>query len=236
MDQVTDSTNKTTQEAPGKRALIEAALRLVSHSRSLSSIGLRELAREAELNPNTFYRHFATIDELGLAIIEDLAQRLRQPLRQLRRQAAARSIPGEGPNWIKWLGVDLGRARRVIHETVQLFFDFVLANPEAFIIGVRELHGASPVLREALAEVMEQFAEDMAEDILDFKLLPLTLSDGVVRHISRQVSHGLFQQSLDVLTHREQHKHILQIAEEQILMLFTGALVLDKIGQLKLPK
>ena len=34
-------------EAPGKRLLMEAALRLSSQSRSLSSLGLRELAREA---------------------------------------------------------------------------------------------------------------------------------------------------------------------------------------------
>ena len=40
--------------APGKRLLMDAALRLTSTSRSLSSLGLRELAREAGLNPNTF--------------------------------------------------------------------------------------------------------------------------------------------------------------------------------------
>ena len=53
-------------EAPGKRLLMEAALRLTSTSRSLSSLGLRELAREAgaEFNfeaikttPNTFDAH-----------------------------------------------------------------------------------------------------------------------------------------------------------------------------------
>ena len=36
-------------EAPGKRLLMEAALRLTSTSRSLSSLGLRELAREMVL-------------------------------------------------------------------------------------------------------------------------------------------------------------------------------------------
>ena len=64
------------QDAPGKRLLMEAAMRLASSRRSLSSIGLRELAREAGLNPNTFYRHFADVDDLGLAIIRDIATQL----------------------------------------------------------------------------------------------------------------------------------------------------------------
>ena len=79
------------QDAPGKRLLMEAALRLASSRRSLSSIGLRELAREAGLNPNTFYRHFADVDDLGLAIIRDIATQLRQPLRELRLEAAGRA-------------------------------------------------------------------------------------------------------------------------------------------------
>ena len=55
-------------EAPGKRQLMAAALRLSSTSRSLSNLGLRELAREAGLNPNTFYRHFRDVDDLGMEI------------------------------------------------------------------------------------------------------------------------------------------------------------------------
>ena len=52
--------------AGGKLKLVQAALRLITQSRSLTSLGLRELAREAGLNPNTFYRHFRNLDEFGL--------------------------------------------------------------------------------------------------------------------------------------------------------------------------
>src|SRR5262245_17465333 len=115
-------------EAPGKRLLMEAALRLGSQSRSLGSLGLRELAREAGLNPNTFYRHFKDVDDLGLAIIRNISTQLRQPLRDLRREAAARAVHGDGGSMPKLMGIDLGRGRRVCHETVQLFFDFVECN------------------------------------------------------------------------------------------------------------
>ncbi|EEI86845.1 putative DNA-binding transcriptional repressor FabR, partial [Anaerococcus lactolyticus ATCC 51172] len=70
-----------------------AALRLGSSSRSLGAIGARA-GREAGLNPNTFYRHFRDIDDLGLTMIRDISTQLRQPLRQLRREAATRAAPG----------------------------------------------------------------------------------------------------------------------------------------------
>ncbi|CAM3121239.1 TetR family transcriptional regulator [Ectopseudomonas mendocina] len=221
-------------EAPGKRLLMDAALRLTSTSRSLSSLGLRELAREAGLNPNTFYRHFRDVDDLGLTVIGEITRLLRQPLRDLRREAAQRAVRDDGPTVPKLLGIDLGRGRRVCHETVQLFFDFVAEHPEAFIIGVRELHGASPVLREALRQVMDDFAEDMAEDIIEFKLLPGIVSAAAVHQVSGIISRSLFEQSLDYIGQPQRRDAIRALAEEQIVMLFTGASVLRSMGQLRL--
>ena len=220
-------------EAPGKRLLLEAALRLTSTQRSLSSLGLRELAREAGLNPNTFYRHFRDVDDLGLTLIGEISTLLRQPLRDLRREAAQRAVEDEGPLH-RLLGIDLARGRRVCHETVTLFFDFVAEHPEAFIIGVRELHGASPVLREALRQVMDDFASDMAEDIIAFKLLPAMVGAATVRQVSGLISRNLFELSLDYIGQPQQREAIRTLAEEQVLMLFTGASVLQSLGQLRL--
>jgi AcrR family transcriptional regulator len=218
-------------EAAGKRALIDAALRLAASRRSLSSLGLRELAREAGLNPNTFYRHFGDVDDLGLAIIRDIATQLRQPLRELRRAAAERAQPGEGAASVPF-GLDLERGQRVTRETVRLFFDFVEGNPQAFIIGVRELHGPSPVLREALARVMDEFGEDMAEDIRQFHLLP-DIDENELNQLSRLISRQLFQQSLDYLERpQEQRGEVCALAERQILLLFTGVAVLQTFGML----
>jgi AcrR family transcriptional regulator len=221
-------------DAPGKRQLMAAALRLSSSSRSLSSLGLRELAREAGLNPNTFYRHFRDLDDLGMALIADIATQLRQPLRDLRREAAARASCCEQLKLPMLFGIDLQRGRRVTHETVQLFFDFVDQQPAVFILGVRELHGSSPLLRQALMTVMDEFAADMALDILEFKLLPSNLEHAQVRQISQLVSHGLFAQVLDYLAQPERQARNRALAEEQIMMLFAGAAVLQSLGQLQL--
>lgn len=223
-------------DAPGKRQLMAAALRLSSSNRSLSSIGLRELAREAELNPNTFYRHFRDVDDLGMALIEELSSQLRQPLRDLRREAAARAACCDLDKQPQLFGVDMLRSRRVTHETVQLFFAFVDQHPAVFTLGVRELHGASALLRQTLLRVMDEFAEDMALDILQFKLLPSNLEQAQVRQISHLVSHGLFAQVLDYLAQPERQATIRALAEEQIILLFTGAAVLQSLGQLQLPE
>ena len=232
----TQAPREKLSEAAGKRQLMAAALRLSSTSRSLSSIGLRELAREAGLNPNTFYRHFRDLDDLGMALIEDISSQLRQPLRELRREAAERAVQGEQPKAPLLFGIDMQRGRRVTHETVQMFFDFVDQHPTLFIIGVRELHGSSPRLRQALIAVMDAFAEDMAADIFEFQLLPANLDAAQVRQISHMVSHNLFQQVLDYLAQPARQAAIRALAEEQIILLFTGAAVLQSLGQLQLPE
>lgn len=215
--------------AQGKRLLMDAALRLMAHSRSLSSLGLRELAREAGLNPNTFYRHFQSVDELGMALIRHIADQLRQPLRDLRQEAAQRAAEGGGGG-PRLLGVELGRGRLVCHETVALFFRFVEENPEAFIVGMRELHGASPLLRAELREVMDGFAQDMAEDIQNLQLVALD-GEGIKR-LSSLISRHLFQMSLDYLEQVDQRSRICAEAEEMIVTLFAGASVLQSLEQM----
>ncbi|MEN0108263.1 MAG: TetR family transcriptional regulator [Pseudomonas sp.] len=220
-----------TVTAQGKRLLLDAALRLAAVSRSLSGLGLRELAREAGLNPNTFYRHFKTVDDLGLAMIAEMAARIRQPLRDLRFEAAARAGQDSPPTLA--FGVDLGRGQRVCSETVELFFEYAAQNPQAFIVGVRELHGSSKVLREALEQMMEDFAGDMAEDLGTLQLLP-SLEPAAVRQVSSMISRQLFQQSLDYIEQVEQRPAICAQAQQQILMMFAGATVLQAVGVLRL--
>ncbi len=220
-----------TVTAQGKRLLLDAALRLAAVSRSLSGLGLRELAREAGLNPNTFYRHFKTVDDLGLEMITELGTRIREPLRALRFEAAQRA--GQDAEVKLIFGVDLHRGQRVCRETVELFFDYAAQHPQAFIVGVRELHGSSKVLRDALEQMMEDFALDMAEDLETLQLLP-SLAPSAVRQVSSMISRQLFQQSLDYIEQVDRRPAICAEAQAQILMMFAGATVLQAVGELKL--
>jgi TetR/AcrR family transcriptional regulator, fatty acid biosynthesis regulator len=62
--------HKEEEKAKTRAALLEATLELAA-SHGFASLGLREVAREAGIAPTSFYRHFADMRELGLALIEE---------------------------------------------------------------------------------------------------------------------------------------------------------------------
>ncbi|ARU55771.1 MAG: TetR family transcriptional regulator [Pseudomonadales bacterium] len=213
----------------GKNRLINAALKLSMQTRSIRALGLRELAREAGLNPNTFYRHFRDLDELGVSIIGTLVEQIRQPLRDLRREAAG-SVLGDDydPGAADPMKATL-RAQQVNRETIRLVFEFALQNEAAFLMGVQELHGASPVLRRALRAVMADFADDMVQDIKDLKLM-VPLDEKRMHQLSEIVIRNIFQLSLEYIEFPEQRRAICQQAEYMVLSLLSGAMILNRMG------
>lgn len=76
-----------------RRAILDAALALSADS-TLVALSLRQVAKEVGIVPTAFYRHFASIDDLGLALVEESLDTLRSLLRELRASAGndARSI------------------------------------------------------------------------------------------------------------------------------------------------
>ncbi len=70
-------------------ALLRAALQLAA-KHGFASLGLREVARTAAIAPTSFYRHFADMDELGSALIEELVDPLLSQLADPLRRAAGR--------------------------------------------------------------------------------------------------------------------------------------------------
>ena len=215
--------------AKGKRLLIEAALKLTATTRSLSALSLREVAREAGLNPNTFYRHFKNFDDLGLAIIREMTQELRQPLRDLRREAADSVSKGTAVSWQENPKLNLLRSMEVTRVTVKLFFDYVEDHPNAFILGVRELHGASPVMRNALRSMMNDFAQDIAEDIQILNLLP-EVNQATLLDIAEVIGREMFLLSMDYIEQPEQRSQICEKAQRLITSLTVGHAVLNGYG------
>lgn len=196
--------SKDDDTGPGGRdRLIAAALRLAAKTRSLHSLGVRELGREAGLNANTFYRHFADLDELAMAVIEQFSLSLRAPLRELRR-----SITGRDEN-----------ARR----TVELVFDFARANPDAFLVGVRELYGASKKVREALRSLIAEAADDMTEDLIAMRMVS-GLDEKLLREVAEVVVVQTFHATLDYLEHPQRRADILRRVVQLIDLLFLGAM------------
>ncbi|MDR3417416.1 MAG: TetR family transcriptional regulator [Nevskia sp.] len=192
----------------GRRRLMQAALRVGAQKRGLQALGLRELAREAGLNPNTFYRHFDSLDDLGLAIIEELGRDLRTTLRGIRRTVSS--------------------VAEVSPRTIEFVFDYARANPEGFIVAVRELHGTMPAVREALQRMIADVAEEMVEDVLFLDAAP-GLELATLREISIAVVQQVFLLTLDYLEHPERREQMLRRTVRFIDMLFAGALTMQTL-------
>ena len=190
--------------AGGKLKLVQAALRLITETRSLTSLGLRELAREAGLNPNTFYRHFKSLDEFGLQVLGYIAEDMKAGVRQLRQMADS--------------------SEQASHDTVTFVYHYFLANPAATTVAVRELHGPSAVLRRALEAQLDASAREMAEDIIDRRLVP-GVADDVVHEISRMTIRYILFRAMDYIEKPEQRERIQVETERFINRQFRGALL-----------
>jgi TetR/AcrR family transcriptional regulator, fatty acid biosynthesis regulator len=193
--------------APGKRKLIEAALRLTAGGRSFATLGLRELAREAGLNPNTFYRHFDTLDDLAREAVEWISRRLRPMLRR-ERWLAAHDEPHSVPR-----------------RACAAFFAFALDNREAFLSALAEYHGTSAALREAVRVNLHEVSAEMAEDVVQLNLTP-SLSRETVEEICTQIVLQLFHLSHEFIGNAAQRDALIDYAERFIVRLFAGAVVL----------
>jgi len=190
--------------AGGKLKLVQAALRLITETRSLTSLGLRELAREAGLNPNTFYRHFKSLDEFGLQVLGYIAEDMKTGVRQLRQMADS--------------------SEQASHDTVTFVYRYFLANPAATTVAVRELHGPSPVLRRALEAQLDASAREMAEDILDRGLVP-GVEAAVVHEVSHMTIRYILFRAMDYIEKPEQRERIQVETERFINRQFRGALL-----------
>jgi AcrR family transcriptional regulator len=218
--------------AQGKHLLIRAALKLAMKTRSVQALGVREIGREAGLNPNTFYRHFSSLDDLGLSILNEVIGNIRQPLRDMRREAAS-SIAGQVPNarlpseyWV----LSLQKTKLVARETIRRYFEFVLKNPEAFTIGVSELNGASSTMRQAIQGLIADFASDLADDIRILQLLPM-VSDAGVRELSTIIIRQIFMLSTDYIDTPEKRGEMEDVAYSFMINLIAGTIGLEMSDQ-----
>lgn len=132
------------QKEKTRRAIIEAAFTQLSAERGLSSLSLREVAREAGIAPTSFYRHFADMEELGLTLVDEGGLTLRQLMRQARQRIMA-------------------NGGSVIRTSVETFMEFVGNNPNVFRLLLRERSGTSPAFRAAVAREIAHFIAELTD-------------------------------------------------------------------------
>ena len=75
-------------KARTRRALLDGALVLLN-DRSLDNLGIREVTRAAGVAPAAFYRHYDTIADLGVVLVDEAFATLRQLMRDARDDVVA---------------------------------------------------------------------------------------------------------------------------------------------------
>jgi AcrR family transcriptional regulator len=132
------------QKLRTRQALLDAGLRLLENQ-SLSSLGLRELTREVGVAPAGFYRHFRDMSDLGVALVEESFGSLREMVRAIRGEQA--------------------KADEVIDGTVEVIARYVREHRPHFRFIARERYGGVQPVREAIADELRLFAEELASDL-----------------------------------------------------------------------
>lgn len=167
-------------------------------------MGVRELAREAGLNPNTLYRHFTDVSDLGVAAVAAVVPPLREGLRRMQQPS--------------------GSVGETIKGAVGHFFEFVERDPEALVFAARELHGALPKLREALREAVRGLTEEVVAGLAAFSARPV--APDAARELADAIVKQMFELALELVAYPLRRAEIVARAERFVLTLFVGTYVI----------
>ena len=164
---------------------MDAALRLTADGRSFDSLGLRELTREVGVSPASFYRHFKSTEELGLALVERVCQDLRPLMREARREAAT--------------ATDVA-----MEESVALYLRYVRQHAAEFTFLSHAYAGIPPALFPAVQREIRHFVLDLAEDL---RVVPplVDFPAADVEMIANLIVHMVLTLTRDVLATPAEH-------------------------------
>lgn len=133
-----------------RQALLNATLHLLAE-RGFAGLSLREVAKEAGIVPTAFYRHFASMDDLGIALVEQSMRTLRTMIRDARR--------------------DPDTYHDAIRGSVGTLYTHVRAHEEHFRFLTRERYSGGGPVRAAIVTELRLLASELAVDLGRFEAL-----------------------------------------------------------------
>jgi AcrR family transcriptional regulator len=189
-----------------REALLAASLKLMERGAGFTALSLREVTREAGVVPTAFYRHFRSMDELGLALVEESGVVLRRLLREARREG----LPAKG----------------MIRKSVSIYLDYIGRNRLQFKFVTGERSGGSLVIREAIRSEIRQFTDEMVHDLRSLGILD-HLSSEDLQMVCRLVVNTMLNAAVDLLDlpARQPQREQEQIDNfvRQLGVIFVGA-------------
>ena len=186
-----------------RRAILDAALEL-SRDGTLAALSLRQVARQVGIVPTAFYRHFESIDELGLALVDESFVSLRAMLRDVRRN---------GPAF-----------KDIIDSSLRVLVEHVHAQRDHFAFIARERAAGPLVVREAIAHQIELFERELAMDLARIQgTEPWSSED--LQVVSNLIVTQVVATAEQILASRpEAEAAIVERSRTQLRMVLIGAL------------
>lgn len=184
--------------------IMDAALRLVGPNRSISTLSLREITREAGIAPNSFYRHFESTEELAVTIIELAGYTLRTVVGQARFKTQ-----------------ELNKG--IVRKSVETFIEQLYADGHYLPILLREGIVGTDRYKDAVKQQLAFFEQELTEDIISIgrkagrvPMRPELIARGITRLV--------FAMGADALEMpKEKHPELIDQMVIMIKMLFAGA-------------
>ena len=188
-----------------RRAILDAALDLSGES-TLAALSLRQVAKQVGIVPTAFYRHFDSVEALGLALVDESFLSLRSMMRDIRRGAPALA--------------------EVVDRSVTILVDHVHQEREHFLFIARERAAGPPAVREAIEAQIELFERELATDLAR---LPGTgaWSEDDLRVLSNLIVTAMTATAEAILRsagHPEEEERLVEQARTQLRMVVIGAL------------
>lgn len=205
---------KTATRSVGRKAtitkeeLFQAALNLIGPQKSIASLSLREVAREARIAPNSFYRHFKDIDELAISLIDRAGIVLRKIIRHARLRASLQES--------------------IIRSSVDIFLQQLDADEGNLSLLLREGFTGSASYKAAVERQLNFFQQELQEDLIRLERLNnnhLYHPELVAKAITQLVFH-MGAKAIDLPI--EQRSELAEQTMIMIRMILEGARHLDE--------
>ena len=135
-----------------RRAILDATLELCTDS-SLTALSLRQVAKQVGIVPTAFYRHFDSIESLGLALVEESFDSLRDLFRDVRRNARADQDPSTSSG------------HRIVDGSIDALVDHVHRRRDHFGFIARERVAGPRSVRDAIRREIELCERELATDL-----------------------------------------------------------------------
>ncbi|HCF78439.1 MAG TPA: HTH-type transcriptional repressor FabR [Glaciecola sp.] len=154
---MTAKKSREQQKQETRQNIINAAFACLDAEKSLSSLSLREIARNAGIAPTSFYRHFKDVNDLGMTLVDEAGLMLRQLMRSARRRITKDS--------------------NAIDTSVDTLMEFINENKNVFRVLLREHTGTSAEFRAAVQREIQHFIKELSDYIMHRQKISQQLAD-----------------------------------------------------------